>query len=44
MKTANILAIKYIDNILKERRTNLKEIEGRGLHLISIAWRKILTG
>ena len=38
MKTANILAIKYIDNILKERGTNLKEIEDRGIHLNRIPW------
>ena len=32
--------LKYIDNILKERGTNLKEVEDRGLHLNRIAWRK----
>ena len=35
--------LKYIDNILKERGTSLKEVEGRGLHLNRIAWRKFLT-
>ena len=37
--------LKYIDNILKERGTNLKEVEDRdlGLHLNRIAWRKCLT-
>ena len=35
--------IKYIDNILKETGTKLKEVEVRGLHLNRIAWRKFLT-
>ena len=30
--------IKDIDNILKERGTNRKEVEDRGLHLNNIAW------
>ena len=35
--------LKYIDNILKERGTNLKEVETRGLHLDRTAWRKFLA-
>ena len=35
--------LNYIDNILKERGTNLKEVEARGLHLERIAWRTFLT-
>ena len=36
--------LKYIDNIVKERRTNPKEVGDRGLHLNRIGWRKFLTG
>ncbi len=35
--------LKYIDNIQKERGTNLKEVESRGLHLSRIVWRKCIT-
>ena len=35
--------IKYIDNIIKERGTTLKEVEGRGIHLDITAWRKFLA-
>ena len=35
--------IKYIDNILKERGTTLKEVETRGIHLDRTAWRTFLA-
>ena len=35
--------IKYIDNILKERGTTLKEVEHRGIHLDRTAWRTFLA-
>ena len=35
--------LMYIDNILKERGTNLKVVEYRGIHLNRIAWRTFLT-
>ena len=34
--------LKYIDNILKKRGTNLKDVEDRGLHLNIIAWGNVL--
>ena len=36
--------INYTDNILKERETNLKEVEYIGLYLNRLDWRKCLPG